>query len=103
MFKPGKPVTGTTVPEATEVYDGPRSIQLTEPSCGKPVVAVTLWMPAATGLSADRITTAPPAGAEPFKVAVPIREVPPVTVAGVNVTVESTEGSIVRLAACVTT
>jgi hypothetical protein len=98
MFNPGMPVTGIALPEAAEVYDGPRSVQLTKPSCGKPVVEVTLWMPEETGLSDDSITTAPPAGAAPVKVAVPIKELPPTTLAGVNVTVESTAGSMVRVA-----
>ena len=99
---PGIPVTGTLVPEGMKVSDGPRSAQLTKPSRGKPVVAVTVWTPAATGLLADSITTAPPAGAAPLRVAVPVKAVPPVTLAGVKVTVESTAGLIVSVAVCVT-
>jgi len=42
---------------------------------------------AAEVLLLDRFTTAPLAGAGPFRVTVPVEEVPPVTVPGANVTV----------------
>lgn len=38
----------------------------------------------------DRLTTAPLAGAGPFRVTVPVEEVPPITVLGLNVTVLTT-------------
>ena len=41
---------------------------------------------AAKVVSLDRLTTAPAAGAGPFRVTVPVEEVPPITVVGLNVT-----------------
>jgi hypothetical protein len=43
---------------------------------------------AAAVLLLDRVTTAPPVGAEPLRVTVPVEEVPPVTLAGFNDTEE---------------
>ena len=48
-----------------------------------PAATVTLaGTVAAVGLVFDRVTTAPPVGAGPFNVTVPIEELPPPTVAG---------------------
>src|SRR3990172_9923934 len=54
-------------------------------------------MPETIGLSVDSATSAPPAGAGPFKLTVPVEEVPPVTLAGLTETAESTGGLIVRV------
>src|SRR3989337_382969 len=100
MLTAGRPVTGTTVPDGIELNAGPRSAQLIEPSCGKPFKVITPSTPATTGLSLDSVTTAPPAGAGPFRVPLPVEEFPPVTLAGFNDSAESTGGLIVRLAVC---
>ena len=44
------------------------------------------------------VTTAPPAGAFPFSVTVPVELLPPVTDDGFNVTVDTTAGFMVRVA-----
>jgi hypothetical protein len=41
---------------------------------------------AAAALLLERVTTTPPAGARPFRVTVPVEEVPPITTLGVRVT-----------------
>jgi len=47
---------------------------------------------AAEGLSLERETTAPPLGAGPFRVTVPVEEFPPVTVVGLRRSEERTAG-----------
>jgi hypothetical protein len=68
---------------------------------------VTLTAPAGTttfagtvaaALSSDKVTTAPPAGAGPLSVTVPVEEVPPFTSSGFSNTLVSTGGLIVRAA-----
>src|SRR3954467_12831472 len=98
---PGMPATGNVLPESRDVNSGPKSLQVTEPSCGIPVGSVTVCIPKETGLLAESATTTPPAGAVPFNVAVPVRAVPPVTVFGVSVRDPSTAGLIVSAAVCV--
>jgi hypothetical protein len=61
-----------------------------------PAATVTLTGVVAEVLSSERVTTAPPVGAGPLKVAVPVVLLPPVTLVGLKVTVESTGGIIVR-------
>ena len=52
-----------------------------------PATTVTLaGTCAAAVLLLDRVTTAPPAGARPFSVTVPVDEVPPITVLGLRLT-----------------
>jgi hypothetical protein len=62
-----------------------------------PAATVTLTGVTASVLSSESVTTAPPVGAGPFKVAVPVVLLPPVTLVGLNVMVESTGGLIVKL------
>ena len=52
-----------------------------------PATTVTLAGTCAAGvLLRDRVTTAPPAGAGPLNVTVPVEEVPPITVLGLRLT-----------------
>src|SRR3954468_7207788 len=97
-FRPGIPETGKLLPEFTVVNDGPKSVHVTEPSCGIPVASLTVCIPTETGLLADKATITPPAGAVPVRVAVPLRAVPPVTVLGSRDIADSTAGLIVRAA-----
>jgi hypothetical protein len=53
---------------------------------------------AAAVLLLDRVTTAPPAGAGPVKVTVPVEEVPPTTEAGFKVTELGAGAVIVKVA-----
>ena len=66
-----------------------------------PAATVTLAGTCAEPLLEESATTAPPAGAGTLKVTVPVEELPPITVFGLNVKVPVEEGLIVRLAACV--
>ena len=49
----------------------------------------------------DNVTTAPPAGARPFKVTVPVEDVPPTTEAGLTLTALTVGADTVKLAALV--
>jgi hypothetical protein len=81
-----------------------------EPTAEVVIVNVALVAPAATVTLAGtwaadvlllvRVTTAPPDGAGPVKVTVPVDEVPPFTELGLSVTVLS-PGATIRLAVCV--
>ena len=62
-----------------------------------PAATVTLAGVLAEELSSDKVTTVPPVGEGPFKVTVPVEEVPPVTLAGLNVTVEGDGGLMVNV------
>jgi|SRR5271165_3185010 len=62
-----------------------------------PAVTVTVaGTCAAAALLLDRVTTAPPAGAGPFKVTVPVEVLPPKTDAGLMLT-EETVGKELKL------
>ena len=52
-------------------------------------------------LPVERATTAPPAGADPFKVTVPVEEEPPGTDVGFSVSEVRTRGRMVNEAVCV--
>jgi len=57
---------------------------------------------AAAMLLLDSVTTAPPAGAGPLSVSVPVEPTPPTTDVGLSVTVFSATAAVtVRLAVCV--
>ena len=57
---------------------------------------------AAAVLLLDSVTTAPPAGAGPFKVTVPVEEVPPITEVGLRVTELSAAAVTVKVVVLVT-
>jgi hypothetical protein len=61
-----------------------------------PAATVTLaGTVAAVGLVFDRVTTAPPVGAGPFKVTVPVEELPPNTLAGFMAKADTAGGLMV--------
>jgi hypothetical protein len=67
-----------------------------------PAATVTLaGTCAAAVLLLDRVTAAPPAGAAPFKVTVPVEEVPPITEVGLKVTELSVAAVTVKVAVLV--
>jgi len=61
-----------------------------------PAAIVTLAGVVAELLLSDNVTTAPPLGAGPFNVTVPVELAPPVTVVGFRVKEVSAPGLIVR-------
>ena len=68
-----------------------------------PAATVTLAGICAAVLLIDRLTAAPPLGAAPLKVTVPVDEPPPITVVGLKVnapTVGSAAGFTVTIAVC---
>src|SRR3989442_1208178 len=68
-----------------------------------PAGTVTLEGTVAAGLLLESATCAPPAGAGPFSVTVPVEELPPVTLAGLRASDEMTgtaEGVTVSVAIC---
>src|SRR3990170_2305020 len=66
-----------------------------------PAATVTLAGSVAAALLLDSATSAPPAGAGPFKLTVPVEDSPPVTLAGLTETAASAGGLIVRAGFCV--
>jgi len=66
-----------------------------------PAATVTLAGTDAAGLLLESVTCAPPAGAGPFSVTVPVEEPPPVTLVGLTVSDETAGGSTVKEAVCV--
>jgi hypothetical protein len=62
-----------------------------------PSTTVTLAGIDALALLPDSVTTAPPAGAKPVKVTVPVEEFPPVTAVGLMTTEVSAAGLTVRV------
>jgi len=63
-----------------------------------PAATVTLAGTVAAALVSDNDTTAPPVGAFPFRVMVPVEDAPPTTVAGLILTDDSDAGVTVRFA-----
>lgn len=68
----------------------------------EPAATVTLVGVCATALLSETVTTAPPAGAGPLKVTVPVEDLPPTTAVGLKVKELSTGGFTVSVAVCVT-
>ena len=58
-----------------------------------PAATVTLAGTEAAALLSESVTCAPPAGAGPFRVTVPVAELPPVTLAGLTFSAETLGGS----------
>jgi hypothetical protein len=67
-----------------------------------PAATVTLAGTVAAALLSDSVTTAPPVGALPFSVTVPVEFAPPVTVVGLTVSEVKVAGVTVRVAVCAT-
>ena len=63
-----------------------------------PANTVTLAGTLAEALLSESVTTAPPAGAAPFKVTVPVEDVPPGTLVGFTDTAETPAGLTVSVA-----
>jgi hypothetical protein len=63
-----------------------------------PAATVTLDGTRAAALLLERLTTAPPVGAAPFRVTVPVADVPPVTDDGLSVAEESEAAFTVKFA-----
>ena len=66
-----------------------------------PAVTVTVAGTVTAGLSRERATCAPPAGARPSSVTVPVTGVPPVTLAWLRLTADTPGGTTVSDAVCV--
>ena len=66
-----------------------------------PAATVTLAGTVVLLLLSDNVTTDPPLGAGPFRVTVPVEELPPVTVAGFRLTEASAGGLTVSVAVLV--
>jgi hypothetical protein len=66
-----------------------------------PAATVTLAGTVAAALLLDSVTTAPPAGAGPSSVTVPVRGLPPVTLAWLRLSDETLGGTTVSEAVCV--
>jgi hypothetical protein len=64
----------------------------------EPAGTVTLAGVVALALLSESVTTAPPAGAKPVKVTVPVEDVPPVTAVGLMATEVSAAGLTVKVA-----
>jgi hypothetical protein len=83
--------------EATEVVD---TVKVAD---DVPANTVTLAGTVAAALSLDRLTKAPPVGARPVKVTVPVEEiVPPTTLVGFKVKEKSVAGFTVKVVVCAT-
>ena len=91
-----EPEIVTTV-EKTTVFVVTVNVAVVDPAgtvtLGGTVVAFVLLV--------ERATAAPPAGAGPFKVTVPVEEEPPGTDVGLSVSEERTGGRMVNEAVCV--
>jgi hypothetical protein len=91
----GSPKSPVIVTETT----APTALVFTEKvAVVAPAATVTLAGTVAAALSLDRITAIPAAGAGLLRVTVPVDEAPPVTLAGLTNTLESTGGLIARVA-----
>jgi hypothetical protein len=91
------------VPEiVTEVLEVTTAVVTVKVAEVAPDETVTFWGTCATVvLSLDSETTAPPAGAAPLSVTVPVEEVPPISVAGLSVRDARPDGLMVRAEDCV--
>ena len=86
----------------TEALDATAEVVIVKVAVVAPAATVTLaGACAAAVLLLVKATTAPPAGAAAAKVTVPVDNVPPITEAGLSVTVLSEPVSTVRLVVCV--
>src|SRR5882762_4194976 len=65
------------------------------------IVTLALAGTVAAGLLLESVTCAPPAGAGPFSVTVPVAGLPPVMLAGLMPSDEITAGTTVKAAVCV--
>ena len=94
--------TASDAVRATPLYEAEMLAEVDVPTGLVLTVNVALVAPAATvtldgtiaalGLLLDRLITASPLGAGPLSVTVPVAEVPPVTLVGLNVSEESETG-----------
>ena len=66
-----------------------------------PAATVTLAGTVAARLLLDKVTTAPPAGAGPLRVTVPVDGLPPITLVGFTVTEDIVTGSVVTISVAV--
>ena len=66
-----------------------------------PAVTVTLAGTCAAALLLESATAAPPAGAFPLSVTVPVDETPPCTLVGFSVTEANVAGFIFNVAVCI--
>jgi hypothetical protein len=72
------------------------------PPLAAPAAIVTFGgTPPTVGLLLDSVTSAPPVGASPFRVTVPVEGVPPLTVEGLSDTPDTVRGLTVNVADCV--
>jgi hypothetical protein len=87
----------------TDALDATAEVVIVNVALVAPAATVTLagtW--AAVVLLLVRVTTAPPDGAGPVKVTVPVDEVPPITELGLRLTEVSAAAVTVRVAVFVT-
>ena len=86
----------------TDVFEATALVVTVKVAVVAPAATVTLaGTLAAAVLPLDRVTTAPFAGAGPFRVTVPVEEVPPITEAGLRPTELKVAAVTVKLAAFV--
>jgi hypothetical protein len=88
-------------PIVTIVVDVTAVVLMVNVAVVAPAATVTLAGTVAEPLLLESNAAAPPAGAGPFRVTVPVELVPPITVAGFIATEDRTGGLMVREAGCV--
>ena len=87
----------------TDALDATAEVVIVKIDVVAPAATVTLaGTRAAAVLLLVRVTTAPPAGAGPVKVTVPVDDVPPITEVGLRVTEVSAAAVTVKVAVFVT-
>src|SRR5262245_25087606 len=87
LTPPYEPVMATTIVDATVDVVTVNVLEV------EPAVTVTLaGTPATVEFALERVTTAPPVGAGPVSVTVPVEVAPPLTELGLSVSVESVSG-----------
>ena len=87
----------------TDTLDATAEVVIVKVAVAAPAATVTLaGTCAAAVLLLVRVTTAPPDGAGPVKVTVPVDDVPPITEVGLRVTEVSVAAVTVRVAVFVT-